>query len=271
MLRLKLAAVMIIGLSTISPPAEGPSTENGSYTPAPSYHPSGTAALEEASVREPGFTMDIHLPLVGLLPVQQRQSVGAASSGYESPGTDAIRPSADDSGGPSAAPEESLAAAPEESQSSAPEDAAAAAPEEAPATAEPVRDDEASTLNYQMINGLDLSADREAVTRLFGEPLAIVPDDWTPGMEEYQYRDIRVGLYEDYIDYLIVPVSAGQVRIGDVTAALDMEQLQELLGEPEFTAEDGLVYIQDGVCIKLFFEDNGTDLSTLQVYWAAHV
>lgn len=225
MLKSILAAVMIIGLSTISPPAQGPTSDNGQYTTTNRLHANGEA---EAG----GFIRDSNVDpsestrnYAGLLPAHIQKPIGAAISPVE---TMQVPPAGED------------------------------------------ELDQEISISYRVINELDLDANVDTVIQLFGEPLERTTDPLL-GTEEFHYSELTIGVYEDLVDYIVIPASANQLQLGDVTVTVEMEELKRMLGQPDYTAEDGLVYVQDEVCLKLFYGENETELDTVQIYWLSHI
>ena len=229
MLKSILAAMMIIGLSTISPTAQSPTSDQEHFT-----HTYPPLAAGKAEV---GGTISIDLPvpvettrdLASLLPAHIQKPIGVAVQGTDTTDT----PVAPDN---------------------------AAVPEQ----------ESVLEISYHQVNGLDLDSDAATVVQLLGEPAERSTDPLLD-TEEFHYPAQTIGLYEDLVDYIIVPASAGEVQLGDATIPLEMEQLRQLLGEPDFTAEDGLVYVQHEVCLKLFYGENEAELDSVQIYWLSHI
>ncbi|WP_020618825.1 hypothetical protein [Paenibacillus daejeonensis] len=244
MLKSILAAMMIIGLSTISPTAQGPTSnhEHFSYTYPPLA--AGKAEIGGSIGTHPGVPAETTQELAGLLPAHIQKPIGAAV-----PGTETVH-----------VPESLNHDVPVVTEHNEVESV-----EHEPAEQEP-----ALELGYRQVNGLDLDADADTVLQLLGDPEERTTDPLL-GTEEYHYAAQTVGLYEDLVDYIIVPASAGQVQLGNVTIPLDMEQLKQHLGEPDYTAEDGLVYVQQEVCLKLFYGENEAELDSVQIYWLSHI
>lgn len=126
----------------------------------------------------------------------------------------------------------------------------------------------APELVFETINGVAMDGDLKEVLAVLGEPTERTTDELL-GTEEVHYPEMTVGLYEGLVDYVVIPASAGSVRLGDTEALLELAQLRELLGEPDLVAEDGLVYVQGPLALKLFTDGEGSVLSTLEVFWAA--
>ena len=133
---------------------------------------------------------------------------------------------------------------------------------------DPAPEAPAPELAFETINGVAMDGDLSEVLAVLGEPTERTTDELL-GTEEYHYPGLTVGLYEGLVDYVVVPASAGSVRLGDTEIALELAQLRELLGEPDLVADDGLVYVRGPLALKLFTDAEGSVLSTLEVFWAA--
>ncbi|GBF77244.1 hypothetical protein PA598K_05780 [Paenibacillus sp. 598K] len=249
MLKWTFAAVMILGLSTISPAAQAPVFLYDNPVLALEVMETDTAIAPYASTVSPS-----DIPEDGYGPSDDAE--------VKSPEREAaLTPEA-------AAPEESDRAslhpgvsAPEAFQTGASEPEASE-----PEASEP--EAPAPEVRFETINGVAMDGDLSDVLAALGEPTERTTDELL-GTEEVHYPKLTVGLYEGLVDYVVVPASAGSVRLGDTEALLALAQLRELLGEPDHVADDGLVYVRGPLALKLFTDEGGSALSTLEVYWAA--
>jgi|GEM_PF-3014924 len=212
MLKWTFAAVMILGLSTISPAAQAPVFLYDYSLEAQPAGESGDVAADES-------------------PAPEETAAAPEASGYTEP-------------------EPGVSAA--ETTLSEVADSGAPAPEFA----------------FETINGVAMDVDLSEVLAVLGEPTERTTDELL-GTEEYHYPGMTVGLYEGLVDYVVVPASAGSVRIGDTETLLELAQLRELLGEPDLVADDGLVYVRGPFALKLFTDAEGSALSTMEVFWAS--
>lgn len=104
---------------------------------------------------------------------------------------------------------------------------------------------------FHSMGDVTLHDDRKSVVRKKGRPLSINKDAYS-GYIEYQYEDITVGLYEDLVYYVHVDASPEKIKVNGKWLNLRKQELWQALGEPDFEAEDGDVYIRDLAAIKIY-------------------
>ncbi|GAA0137349.1 hypothetical protein YSY43_41900 [Paenibacillus sp. YSY-4.3] len=110
---------------------------------------------------------------------------------------------------------------------------------------------------FESMGEVSLYDDRESVVRKKGEPLSINKDVYS-GYTEYHYKDITVGLSEDLVYYVHMHMDestgawAGVIQLNGQWLPLQKQEITQALGEPDFKAEDGDVYIRDLAAIKIY-------------------
>ncbi|UUZ92274.1 hypothetical protein LJK87_43945 [Paenibacillus sp. P25] len=73
----------------------------------------------------------------------------------------------------------------------------------------------------------------------------------------FVYPDCRIGLYDNFIQYVVVPGEAGTIEIDGRVLELKPEVLRKELGEPSLVADDGIVYRRGQNALKIFLDANG--------------
>ncbi|MUG46619.1 hypothetical protein [Paenibacillus woosongensis] len=110
---------------------------------------------------------------------------------------------------------------------------------------------------FESMGEVSLFDDRDSVVRKKGKPLSINKDVYS-GYTEYEYKDLTVGLSEDLVYYVHVDVDASaegypaKIQLNGHWLPLQKQELAQALGEPDFKAEDGDVYIRDLAAIKIY-------------------
>ncbi|WHX48437.1 hypothetical protein QNH46_20550 [Paenibacillus woosongensis] len=110
---------------------------------------------------------------------------------------------------------------------------------------------------FESMGEVSLFDDRDSVIRKKGKPLSINKDVYS-GYTEYQYKDITVGLSEDFVYYVHVDVDAsaegcpGKIQLNGQWLPLQKQEIAQALGEPDLKAEDGDVYIRDLAAVKIY-------------------
>ncbi|MGN7765150.1 hypothetical protein [Paenibacillus sp. 22594] len=120
---------------------------------------------------------------------------------------------------------------------------------------------------FDSLAGVPLYMPEEELMRVKGPPLAVTPDPWQ-GCEEYHYTDMSAGICDGAVLYVhVTPAEAGQYGLYLNGQQIDPQKnnLPELLGSPDFVAEDGDVYMRGSTALKIYRnsqtgEWNGIDL-----------
>lgn len=129
-----------------------------------------------------------------------------------------------------------------------------------PSVAEDVYEDENASYTYTELNGVSLEDTKSEMLDKMGKPLAV--EDTPGGYTEYRYDDVTVGMRGDLIYYISVPAAVGSIDLDGHSAKLDKQSIADMLGESQFTAEDGEVYYNDFYAFKLFTDpDTGKIVS----------
>jgi hypothetical protein len=128
-----------------------------------------------------------------------------------------------------------------------------------------------SDIKLQSINGLTLYDDKITVERMLGEPVRVTHDDYFTELETYEYPDLDVVFSEGIMEEIKVSGSADTIWIDDQEIPVSIEALIKALGEPNYKAEDGIVYESKENVLKLFINyDNGT-LESIAYYHISSV
>jgi hypothetical protein len=108
--------------------------------------------------------------------------------------------------------------------------------------------------HFNSVNGISLYDTKESIKAKFGSPQAITQDPNLIELETYVYPMMKVGFSYGTADYVEVPAEAGSILIDDVHVATTVEAMKEALGEPDYIAEDGIVFQRRDALIKLFID-----------------
>lgn len=107
---------------------------------------------------------------------------------------------------------------------------------------------------FDSLAGVPLYASEAELLQQKGMPLHIAPDPWQECLE-YQYVDMSAGVCGGAVQYVhVTPAQAEQY--GLVLSGIRLNPVQgnvrELLGAPDFIAEDGDVYIRGSAALKIY-------------------
>lgn len=129
-----------------------------------------------------------------------------------------------------------------------------------------------SSFKLERVNGVSVQDDLKTVYEIKGAPLAVEEDKWLPGLRVFVYEDCRVGLYEQFVQYVMVPAKdGGRIEVDGKRLRLDAGKLREALGEPQFMAEDGIVYRRGSAVLKLFIDPETGRLESVHYFHEAAV
>lgn len=109
---------------------------------------------------------------------------------------------------------------------------------------------------FETFGGVSLSDDLQMVTEKLGGPDSIIEDPYT-GFIEYRYEDMIVGTYEGMVYYISQGSRPEEIDLNGVLIPLKDFWLHYYLGEPDFLAEDGDVYIRGHYALKIFRDESG--------------
>ncbi|RIX48707.1 hypothetical protein D3P08_23710 [Paenibacillus nanensis] len=93
------------------------------------------------------------------------------------------------------------------------------------------------------------------MTSKLGEPEKIEQDEFWQELDIYYYPDVHVAFYDGLVQYVEVPL-AEQIEINGKSVPMTEEGLKACLGQPDFIAEDGIVFQRDEAVLKLFIDES---------------
>lgn len=132
-------------------------------------------------------------------------------------------------------------------------------------------EDEQSAFELQSVNGLSLYDDKITVERMLGEPVRILRDDYFSEFETYEYPNLNIVFNDGIMAEIRISGSADTIWIDDQEIPVSIEAFIQALGEPDYKADDGIVYERGENVLKLFINnDNGT-LESIAYYHISSV
>ncbi len=121
-------------------------------------------------------------------------------------------------------------------------------------------------LQLLSVNGVSLYDSRQDVIRKLGEPLSTEKDELLAGMEMLHYPFMTIYLIGESIDFVEVAHTAERIVVDDVELLATEASIKEAFGEPDFVAEDGIVFIRNGFALKLFLDETTRDLTSITYF-----
>ncbi|QQZ61944.1 hypothetical protein JI735_04395 [Paenibacillus sonchi] len=108
--------------------------------------------------------------------------------------------------------------------------------------------------SFNSLAGVSLYMPLEELLQVKGSPLEVTPDPWQ-GCQEYHYADMSAGICEGAVLYVhVTPTEARQygLYLNDQRIEPHKNNLVEMLGTPDFVAEDGDVYMRGSTALKIY-------------------
>lgn len=129
----------------------------------------------------------------------------------------------------------------------------------------------AAVLQLASVEGVSLTDSKEELVSGKGNPVTKQGDDRIPDMEIYDYGHWEVAFRDNHILYVAVGAEASAIELDGVVYPFGYDQLKGVLGEPDFTAEDGVVYIRQGGALKLYLNPETGELLNAHYFHATGI
>ncbi|MBP1153898.1 MULTISPECIES: hypothetical protein [unclassified Paenibacillus] len=120
-------------------------------------------------------------------------------------------------------------------------------------------------------NGIAVTDDLNTLYEIKGKPLSIEQDPLFKHERILVYEDCKVGLYEQFIQYVVILPETGTFELDGKTLPMQTDQLREALGQPDWVAEDGLVYRSGNNVLKLFIQPGTGELTSVHYFHAMSI
>lgn len=161
--------------------------------------------------------------------------------------------------------------------SEAPPQAAPVISIEGELSAKPVSEDDISVAcddqpisALQSVEGVTLYDTPESIVSKLGEPDKIEHDEIWPELTIYYYPSARVAFYSGQVQYVDVP-AAEHIMINEIDVPMTEAGLKACLGQPDFLAEDGIVFQRAEAVLKLFLDESTREPLYVSYYHMATV
>ncbi|MBP2114331.1 hypothetical protein [Paenibacillus silagei] len=122
--------------------------------------------------------------------------------------------------------------------------------------------------SFDSLSGISLYMTEEELLQIKGTPQQIVEDPWA-GCLEYQYADSSAGVCGGVVLYVHAsPSQAGQYGLSLNGRMLNPQAMnvQDMLGAPDFEAEDGDVYIRGEAALKIYRNTESGEWAGLDLF-----
>jgi hypothetical protein len=123
----------------------------------------------------------------------------------------------------------------------------------------------------ETVNDISLHDDVKAVITILGKPLSKQKDPFFSELEIYAYPKMNIGFSNGIVNYVEVLVTAGTAKIDGVEVPIEVDGMKKALGEPNFVAEDGIVFQRNQALVKLFTSMETGEVTSIQFYHQSSV
>jgi hypothetical protein len=118
----------------------------------------------------------------------------------------------------------------------------------------------------QRVNGISVLDDLKTVYEIKGQPLDTEQSPDNKQERVLQYEDCTIGMFDQFVRYVSVPASFGEVELDGQRVRTSLEELKQVLGEPHTATEDGWVYRYGQSALKLMRGENSDQLSYIHYF-----
>ncbi|RJE85102.1 hypothetical protein D3P07_21260 [Paenibacillus sp. 1011MAR3C5] len=125
-------------------------------------------------------------------------------------------------------------------------------------------------LDLDSVNGISLYDNPEAVVSKLGEPVSKSVDEIWGDLAVYAYPDMEIAFYGEFIQYVNIEADEA-LQVDGVTLSITESALKKAFGQPDYTAEDGIVFQRDDAVLKLFFDEATREPQYVSYYHIATV
>ncbi|MHA6480684.1 hypothetical protein ACX1C1_01900 [Paenibacillus sp. strain BS8-2] len=130
---------------------------------------------------------------------------------------------------------------------------------------------DAGPILLQSVEELTLYDDRAAVIGKLGEPKGVTQDEFYSELVIYEYERLHVVFFGEYIQSIDIAADVKEVLLDDRYVEATLTDLKDVLGDPDYVAEDGIVFQRDEALLKLFVDQASGELSSISYYHLATV
>lgn len=126
-------------------------------------------------------------------------------------------------------------------------------------------------LALRTVNDLSLYDNVATVLDKMGKPEQILRDDWLEEIEVYEYPDMNIGFRDGILAYVDIPRTAETISIDESLIPATIKALKKVLGQPDYVAEDGIVFQRNEALLKLFIDPDTGQLDSISYYHISSV
>lgn len=130
----------------------------------------------------------------------------------------------------------------------------------------PVVQTASAHIDLHSVNGISLDDNIETVVAKKGIPQQITVDPYFEEVLIYEYTNMNIVFRDNWIDSIEFDEETSFLLLDQSKITATEQAIRIALGEPDFIAEDGLVFQRDEAVLKLFIHPDNKELQRISYY-----
>jgi len=119
------------------------------------------------------------------------------------------------------------------------------------------------------VNDISLYDEAADVIKKKGSPEHVTTNSELEEYIIYEYPNMTVNFLDQLIDYVEITNEATTIWLDQTEIPATIEAIKTALGEPDYIAEDGIVFQRNEALLKLFINPDNGELETIAYYHIA--
>jgi len=134
---------------------------------------------------------------------------------------------------------------------------------------EVINDPSSQQIYLTTVNDLSLYDSSADVMRKLGPPEQKATDSDLVEYTIYVYSDMSIYFRDELIDYVEISNEATTLWLDQTEVPATIEAIKAVMGEPDYNAEDGIVFQRKEAILKLFINPDNGELESIAYYHIA--
>lgn len=127
----------------------------------------------------------------------------------------------------------------------------------------------AEEIRLASVNHITLYDDVAAVIEKKGAPDRITTDPYFEDAMTFSYSDMNISFTDDAVQQIQIEQQTETLYLDDTEVEATIEAIQSALGEPDYIAEDGIVFQRQEALLKLYIDPENGKLESITYYHIA--
>jgi hypothetical protein len=121
-------------------------------------------------------------------------------------------------------------------------------------------------IELRSVNGISLTDDAPGVLAVAGKPERISQDPLVKDLNIFEYGKMQIGVQDGMVSFLSVSGDADAIVLDNTRLPVTLEAIKKAMGEPDFIAEDGLVFRRSERLLKVFIDPDTGAVKSVDYY-----